>query len=169
MFLAQIGGGVLFGLVGGGLLVLAINRIKLEPGLYPIVSLSMALFIFALAGVAEGSGFLAVYVAGLVAGNAKLRGAQSLRRFHNGLTWLSQIVMFVMLGLLASPSQFPSLFLPAAALAVVLILVARPIAIWLCLAPVPLHQQRDHLHRLGRASRRRVDPAGDRPDPVRPA
>ncbi|HYI71292.1 MAG TPA: potassium/proton antiporter [Skermanella sp.] len=135
LFLAQIGGGVLFGLIGGGLLVLAINRIKLEPGLYPIVSLSMALFIFALAGVAEGSGFLAVYVAGLVAGNAKLRGAQSLRRFHNGLTWLSQIVMFVMLGLLASPSQFPGLFLPAAALAAVLILIARPIAIWLCLAP----------------------------------
>ncbi|MGF7209296.1 cell volume regulation protein A [Skermanella aerolata] len=135
LFLSQIGGGVLFGLVGGWLLVLAINRVKLEPGLYPIVSLSMALFIFALAGVAEGSGFLAVYVAGLVAGNSKLRGAQSLRRFHNGLTWLSQIVMFVMLGLLASPAQFPSLFLPAAALAVVLILVARPIAIWLCLAP----------------------------------
>jgi cell volume regulation protein A len=135
LFMSQIGGGVLFGLVGGWLLVLAINRVKLEPGLYPIVSLSMALFIFALAGVAEGSGFLAVYVAGLVAGNSKLRGAQSLRRFHNGLTWLSQIVMFVMLGLLASPAQFPSLFLPAAALAVVLILIARPIAIWLCLAP----------------------------------
>src|SRR3954453_16335104 len=135
LFLAQIGGGVLFGLVGGGLLVLGINRIKLEPGLYPIMSLSMALFIFALAGVAEGSGFLAVYVAGLVAGNAKLRGAQSLRRFHNGLTWLSQIVMFVMLGLLASPSQFPSLFLPAVVLALMLILVARPLAIWLCLAP----------------------------------
>ncbi|UEM05684.1 potassium/proton antiporter [Skermanella rosea] len=135
MFATQIGGGVLFGLAGGWLLILAINRIRLEQGLYPVVSLSLALFIFAAAGTLGGSGFLAVYVAGLIAGNAKLRGAQSLRRFHNGLTWLSQIVMFVMLGLLATPSQFPELLAPAALLALVLILVARPLAVWLCLAP----------------------------------
>ena len=135
MFATQIGGGVLFGLAGGWLLILAINRIRLEQGLYPVVSLSLALFIFAVAGTLGGSGFLAVYVAGLIAGNAKLRGAQSLRRFHNGLTWLSQIVMFVMLGLLATPSQFPELLAPAALLALVLILVARPLAVWLCLAP----------------------------------
>ena len=135
MFATQIGGGVLFGLAGGWLLILAINRIRLEQGLYPVVSLSLALFIFAVAGTLGGSGFLAVYVAGLIDGNAKLRGAQSLRRFHNGLTWLSQIVMFVMLGLLATPSQFPELLAPAALLALVLILVARPLAVWLCLAP----------------------------------
>ncbi|WP_158045792.1 potassium/proton antiporter [Skermanella pratensis] len=135
MFVGQIGGGVLFGLLGGWLLIMVINRIRLEQGLYPVVSLSLALFIFAVAGTLGGSGFLAVYVAGLIAGNAKLRGAQSLRRFHNGLTWLSQIVMFVMLGLLATPSQFPGLLVPAALLALVLILVARPLAVWLCLAP----------------------------------
>ncbi|UEM23005.1 potassium/proton antiporter [Skermanella mucosa] len=135
MFVSQIGGGVLFGLAGGWLLIMTINRIRLEQGLYPVVSLSLALFIFAVAGTLGGSGFLAVYVAGLIAGNAKLRGAQSLRRFHNGLTWLSQIVMFVMLGLLATPSQFPGLLVPAALLALVLILVARPLAVWLCLAP----------------------------------
>jgi cell volume regulation protein A len=135
MFVWQIGGGLLFGVAGGGMLILTINRIRLEPGLYPVVSISLALFIFALAATLGGSGFLAVYVAGLIAGNAKLRGGQSLRRFHTGITWLSQIVMFVMLGLLATPSRFLDLFAPAALLALVLILVARPLAIWLCLAP----------------------------------
>ncbi|EWY38758.1 potassium transporter CPA [Skermanella stibiiresistens SB22] len=135
LFIWQIGGGLLFGVAGGGILILTINRIRLEPGLYPVVSISLALFIFALAATLGGSGFLAVYVAGLIAGNAKLRGGQSLRRFHTGITWLSQIVMFVMLGLLATPSRFLDLFVPAALLALVLILVARPLAIWLCLAP----------------------------------
>jgi potassium/hydrogen antiporter len=134
-FLIQIGGGILFGFLGGGLIVATINRIRIEAGLYPVLSLALALFVFALTSVLGGSGFLAVYVAGVIAGNSRLRGAEGLRRFHNGLTWLSQIVMFVMLGLLATPREFPSLIVPAILLALVLILVARPAAIWLCLAP----------------------------------
>ncbi|HSK41948.1 MAG TPA: potassium/proton antiporter, partial [Arenibaculum sp.] len=133
--IAQLGGGIVLGLIGGGVIVLAINRIRLEEGLYPIVSLAFALFIFAGTTLLGGSGFLAVYVAGLVAGNLPVRGANALRRFHNGLTWLSQIVMFLTLGLLATPSQFDAVALPAIGLALALTFVARPLAVWLCLAP----------------------------------
>jgi cell volume regulation protein A len=93
------------------------------------------LFVFGSTSLIGGSGFLAVYVAGLFAGNAPLRKKEALRGFHDGLTWLAQIVMFLTLGLLATPSQFPSVVLPATVLAVVLIVLARPLAIWLCLLP----------------------------------
>jgi cell volume regulation protein A len=115
--------------------VLAVNRVRLEQALFPLVALAIALFVFAFAGLLGGSGFLAVYIAGLVAGNAKLRGAQGIRRVLNGMGWLSQIVMFVMLGLLATPEQFRPVLVPSILLALLLILVARPVAIWLCLAP----------------------------------
>ncbi|MFN4090128.1 MAG: potassium/proton antiporter [Alphaproteobacteria bacterium] len=134
-FAMQIGLGAVLGVVGGRLLVVTLNRLRLETGLYPILSIAGALVLFALTGAIGGSGFLAVYIAGLVAGNARLRAAQSLRRFQDGLAWLAQIVMFVMLGLLANPSEFPAVLLPALALALVLVLGARPIAVWACLLP----------------------------------
>ncbi|HYH40054.1 MAG TPA: potassium/proton antiporter [Azospirillum sp.] len=134
-FVWEMGGGVLGGLVGGVLLVTLINGAKLESGLNLVVSLAIALFVFAGTTALGGSGFLAVYVAGLVAGNVHLKGSQNLRRFHSGLTWLSQIVMFVMLGLLATPSEFKVIAIPAVVLAFLLILVARPLAVWLCLLP----------------------------------
>jgi cell volume regulation protein A len=134
-FIGQIGGGVMAGLLGGALLVAAINATRMETGLDTVVSMAMALFIFGVTGVLGGSGFLAVYIAGLVAGNAPLRGAIGLRRFHSGLAWLSQIVMFVTLGLLANPRSFGSLLLPAVGIATVLMFVARPLAVWLCLWP----------------------------------
>ena len=134
-FVREMGGGVTGGLVGGVLLVTLINGARLESGLNLVVSLAIALFVFASTAALGGSGFLAVYVAGLVAGNVHLRGAQNLRRFHSGLTWLSQIVMFVLLGLLATPSGFKTIAIPAVVLAFLLILVARPLAVWLCLLP----------------------------------
>jgi cell volume regulation protein A len=134
-FLLQIGLGGICGFLGGHLIVLTLNNLRLETSLYPIFSIGAALALFAATGVAGGSGFLAVYVAGLVAGNARVRAGLSLRRFQDGLAWLAQIVRFVMLGLLASPSQFPAVALSALALALVLILLARPLAVWLCLLP----------------------------------
>ncbi|MGQ9371073.1 potassium/proton antiporter [Azospirillum sp. ST 5-10] len=134
-FAAQLGGGAAGGLIGGALLVAFINAARLESALNPVVSLTFALFVFAVTTVLGGSGFLAVYIAGLVAGNLPLRGAQGLRRFHSGLTWLSQIVMFVMLGLLATPRTFADVAGGAVALALVLTLLARPVAVWLCLLP----------------------------------
>jgi cell volume regulation protein A len=87
------------------------------------------------ADLARGSGFLAVYVAGLVSGNAEMRHAAGLKRFQRGITWLSQIAMFLTLGLLATPSQFGHVAAAAVALAVFLMLIARPLAVWLCLLP----------------------------------
>ncbi|WP_207478568.1 potassium/proton antiporter [Arenibaculum pallidiluteum] len=134
-FVEHMGGGAALGVVGGGLIILVINRVRLDPGLYPVVSLALALFVFATTNVLGGSGFLAIYVAGLIAGNVRLRGGEVLRRFHSGLSWLGQIVMFVTMGLLATPSGFPAVAWQAVLLAVLLILVARPVAVWLCLAP----------------------------------
>lgn len=135
LFVQQMGLGLVLGLIGGVLLVAAINMAGLDNALNPVVSLAFALFIFAGTNIIEGSGFLAVYVAGLAAGNSSLKGATWLRRFHAGLTWLSQIVMFVMLGLFATPSSFGEILLPALALAAFLIVVARPAAVWLSLSP----------------------------------
>lgn len=135
LFAKQMGLGLVSGVVGGVILVAAINMAKLDNALNPVVSLATALFIFAGTNLLEGSGFLAVYVAGLTAGNSALRGAAWLRRFHAGLTWLSQIVMFVMLGLFATPANFGDVLLPALGLGVALIVFARPVAVWLCLLP----------------------------------
>lgn len=139
-FVIQMGAGALIGLGGGLLIVLTLNKLALEPPLYGILSLACALLVFGSTSLIGGSGFLAVYVAGLVAGNASLRKRETLRGFHDGLTWLAQIIMFLTLGLLATPSQFPSVALPAILLAAVLMLVARPLAIWLCLLPFRFSQ-----------------------------
>ncbi|MBF0373819.1 MAG: potassium/proton antiporter [Alphaproteobacteria bacterium] len=132
---ASLAGGLAAGAVGGFLIVGVVNRFRLDAGLVPVVVLALALLVFGATNVAGASGYLAVYVAGLIAGNSRLTGAESLRRFQAGLTWLAQIFMFVTLGLLATPSQFPKLALPALGLAAVLIFVARPLAVWMCLLP----------------------------------
>lgn len=135
-FLTQLGIGLPAGVLGGFAIAAVLGRIRnLDSGLYPIASLAMALVVFAATGLAGGSGFLAAYVAGLVAGNLKVRHAARLRRFQLGMTWLAQIGMFLTLGLLATPSQFGPLVVPSLLLAVALILVARPLAVWLCLLP----------------------------------
>ncbi len=134
-FALQMGIGGAAGALGGWLIVQAVNRVELERGLYPLVVLGLALVVFSITTLAGGSGFLAVYVAGLIAGNARLRVGQTIRRFQTGTTWLAQITMFLTLGLLATPSQFMAVALPALAVALVLIFVARPLAVWLCLLP----------------------------------
>lgn len=134
-FLVQIGLGSVFGLIGGAGLVQLVNRTNFEAGLYPILVLAFALSLFGVTGLAGGSGFLAVYLAGLWAGNAGMRHQISLRRFSTGVTWLAQIAMFLLLGLLATPSQFGALALPAVALALILMIIVRPLAIWVCLIP----------------------------------
>jgi len=133
-FLRELGLGAVIGVAGGFILARLVNVVKIDPGLSPVVSLASALLIFAGANVLEGSGFLAVYLAGVVAGNVRLSGSQGLKRFHSGLAWLGQIIMFVVFGLLATPSQFISVAPSAIVLAVVLILIARPLAVVVCLA-----------------------------------
>ncbi|MCC5808993.1 MAG: potassium/proton antiporter [Ectothiorhodospiraceae bacterium] len=131
----QMGAGVAAGLVAGYLIVEIVNRIDLEEALYPIAVMASALCVFAVTGYIGGSGFLAVYIAGIVAGNRGMRGAGTLRRYQNGMTWLAQIVMFLILGLIVTPSQFIPVALPAIALGLFLIFIGRPIAVWLCLLP----------------------------------
>ncbi len=132
-FVREIGLGFVLGLAGGFAIVRLVNRLELESGLYPIVVLASSLVLFAIAGVFHCSGFLAVYVAGLVAGNRRLREAVTLRQFQDGMTWLAQIGMFVVFGLLATPSEFPRIAIQGLLLGLFLIFVARPVAIWLCL------------------------------------
>ncbi|WP_417803341.1 potassium/proton antiporter [Thalassospira lucentensis] len=132
-FVLQIGLGAVFGLAGGVAIVQMINRIKLEPGLVPIITLACALSLFGTTSILGGSGFLAVYVAGLYAGNKQMRMSVGVRRFQHVTTWLAQIAMFVTLGLLATPSDFGAVVVPGVILALVLVFVARPLAVWLCL------------------------------------
>jgi cell volume regulation protein A len=137
----EIGVGAAVGFGGGLAIVQIVNRTRFEPALYPIVVTALALMTYAAAEMSWGSGFLAVYVAGLVSGNARMRHAVALRRFQEGTTWLAQIAMFLTLGLLATPHEFPAVIGPALLLALFLMLVARPVAVWVCLIPFRFTRQ----------------------------
>jgi cell volume regulation protein A len=141
MFVQQMGLGVILGLLGGMMIVLIVSKLETDRGLTPIFVLALALLVFSFTGAVGGSGFLAVYVAGIYAGNHKMPGYAAVKRFQDGMTWLAQIIMFLVLGLLATPSQFPAIFVPAVLLALFLIFVARPLAIWLSLLPYDYTQQ----------------------------
>ena len=134
-FVLQMGVGGVAGVLGGLLLARVINQVRLGVGLYPLLALSGGLLIFGLASVIGGSGFLAIYLAGLIIGNQRLQSGQNIRRFHHDIAWLSQISMFLILGLLVMPSELLGIAPQALAVAAVLILVARPLAVLLCLLP----------------------------------
>jgi len=130
---AVLGG--IIGVVGGRVMVLALNRVALPQGLHAPFVTTTALVIFGAAQLAHASGFLAVYLAGIIVGNRPTRAHNSVVTFLDAATWLAQIVMFVLLGLLVSPHRLGSSIAPAIAVALVLMLVARPVAVFLCLAP----------------------------------
>src|SRR6201999_4466654 len=127
--------GAIVGVVGGRLVVLALNRVALPQGLHAPFVATAALVIFGGAQIAHGSGFLAVYLAGIIIGNRPTRAHNSVVALLDAAGWLAQIVMFVLLGLLVSPQRLLSSAVPAVAVALVLMLVARPLAVFLCLAP----------------------------------
>lgn len=133
--LVLLGGGILGGVLGGLAIVVMVNRLRLEPGLYPVLVMGLALAVYALVNLLGGSGFLAAYLAGLVAGNAPLQWGGALRRFLDGIIWLAQIIMFLTLGLLARPDQFPTVIATGGLLAAILIFVARPVAVFVLLTP----------------------------------
>ncbi|MAT66600.1 MAG: potassium/proton antiporter [Gammaproteobacteria bacterium] len=143
MLVQQMGLGLVLGYGGGRLLVYVINRLPLATSLYPLLALAGALVIFSGTLNLGGSGFLAVYVSGLVLGNRPLQANLGIQRFHDGIAWLAQIGMFLMLGLLVTPSALLALALPALAVALALILIARPLAVFLSLLPFgfPLREQ----------------------------
>jgi len=137
-FVRQFGIGTVLGLAGGWLLVRLINRLSIASGLYPLLAVAGGLSIFAVTAHVGGSGYLAVFLAGLVLGNSRMQAAQNILRVHDGLAWLSQIVMFLLLGLLLTPSQLLDVAAPALGTAAFLILVARPVAVVVSLLPFRL-------------------------------
>ncbi len=127
--------GGLVGIFGGLAASSLLNRITLPGGLHPVLIIALTILLYALATVLHGSGFLAVYLAGLVLGNRPLRASASIITVNDAATWLSQIVMFMVLGLLVTPSRLLDFALPAGLIAVFLLLIGRPVAVWLCLSP----------------------------------
>jgi len=115
--------------------VAALNRVALPQGLHAPFVTTAALVIFGVAQISHASGFLAVYLAGIIIGNRPTRAHNSVVTFLDAATWLAQIVMFVLLGLLVSPQRLLDSVVPAVLVALVLMLVARPLAVFLCLAP----------------------------------
>jgi cell volume regulation protein A len=131
--------GFIIGFAGGQIITLVLNRVALAQGLHaPFVAVS-ALVVFAFANAVYASGFLAVYLAGLVVGNNQTRAHNSVVVFLDAVTWLAQIVMFVLLGLLAWPHRLTETLFGAIAVALALMLIARPAAVFLCLAPFNFH------------------------------
>ena len=129
-----LGGALGYGL--GRLTVWLINRINLpNAALYPVLLLSMVFITFTLTDLLNGNGYLAVYIAGLVVGNCRLSYRREMSTFLDGLTWLLQIILFLTLGLLVNPSELVDVSLFSLAIAVFMMLVARPVSVFLCLLP----------------------------------
>jgi cell volume regulation protein A len=127
--------GAAAGLLGGWAITRILNRVDLPGGLHPLLVAAGAVAAFAGAAVLGGSGFLAVYLAGLVVGNTPIRAFPAIAAVMTAGTWFCQIAMFVLLGLLVTPSDLVDFALPGLAVAAFLMFVARPLAVWLCLLP----------------------------------
>lgn len=134
-FIWQMSVGIAIGYGGGRALAWLVNRLPLSTGLYPVLVLGGSLLIFSTTALLDASGFLAVYLAGLVLGNAHIRKKELITRFYDGIAWLAQITMFIMIGLLVTPSQLYPQLLPSAVIALSLIFIARPVAVAVCLLP----------------------------------
>ena len=123
-----IGGAV--GVVAGQAAVAGFRRARFRTtGLYPVASIAAAALAFGIADQLEGSGFLAVYVAGLILGSSRIPARRTVADFHDGLAWVSQIAVFFTLGLLVFPSRFDEIAGEALLVAAVLMLAARPLAV----------------------------------------
>jgi potassium/hydrogen antiporter len=132
----ELGIGLFVGVAVGWLGQEAFRRARLaSAGLYPVASLAVAALAYGGAASLEGSGFLAVYIAGLILGSASIPARQTITNFHDGVAWVAQIAMFVTLGLLVFPSQLDTVALEGAVLAFLLVLVARPLAAAVSTAP----------------------------------
>jgi potassium/hydrogen antiporter len=131
----EILGGTAFGIGGGYLLLALVNRLEATSGLYPILALAGGTALFGAAQTAGASGFLAAYLAGLILGSHRHRATQVINQSFDAFAWLSQIVLFLILGLLVKPSGLVPILGTSLVVAAVLMLVARPAAVALCLLP----------------------------------
>ncbi|WP_084448406.1 potassium/proton antiporter [Desulfovibrio inopinatus] len=135
-FAEQMSYGLIFGMAAGRGMAYVFERLQLNsPGLYPVLALSMALFTFGVTASINGSGFLAVYIAGITLGGRPFKYKKSVLRFHESLAWLMQIIMFLILGLLVFPKELVTVIWPGLALSAILIFVARPLSVFLTCWP----------------------------------
>lgn len=135
VFIQQMGLGLAIGYAGGVALVHLLRFIRLDAGLYPVVVLVGGLLIFGSTNMVGGSGFLAVYLAGITFANSGFQKMMLIKHFNDGMAWIAQLVMLLTLGLLVTPTKLVEYLFPAILIAVFLIVVARPVAVW-CSLPV---------------------------------
>ncbi|MBX2983649.1 MAG: potassium/proton antiporter [Flavobacteriales bacterium] len=136
LLLLQLSIGLVAGYLLGKLAVITINRINIgNDSLYPILVFTFCIFIFSITHFIKGNGFLAVYVGGLVIGNSKFVRKRSSLNFFDGLAWISQLVMFLTLGLLVNPKELLPLAIPGLLISLSMIFIARPLTVFLCLLP----------------------------------
>jgi cell volume regulation protein A len=133
IYALAVGAGV--GFFAGRILIFIIRKAHLARGLYPIMALSAVLFIFGLMQQAGASGFLAAYVMGITLRTMRHPAIHSINNFSNGMAWMSQILMFLVLGLLAAPHAMVPHLAVSFAIAAILMFIARPVAVFLCLLP----------------------------------
>ncbi|HCR72765.1 MAG TPA: potassium/proton antiporter [Anaerolineae bacterium] len=135
-FILQMIVGVLCGFLFGKLLAFLANRIQLGfDGLYPVLTIAIVFLTYGVTNMLYGNGFLATYVAGIVAGHQDFLHRRSVIRFHDGIAWLMQITMFLTLGLLVFPTEIPPIITNGLLIAIILIFIARPVSIFLTLLP----------------------------------
>jgi cell volume regulation protein A len=135
MLAREMGGGAAIGLAGGWAMVLIVRHLKLESSLYPALLLACALAVFGAGQLFECSGFLAVYLAGLLVGNYGGARAAAVEQGFEAFTWIAQVGLFLALGLLVNPRDIVPFAVPALGVAVVLIFCARPLAALMCVRP----------------------------------
>lgn len=132
----QLVAGASSGFLLGKMSVIIINRIKIgNDSLYPILVFTFCIFIYSITYFVKGNGFLAVYIAGLVIGNSKFVHKRTSLKFFDGLAWMFQLIMFLMLGLLVNPSELVPIIVPGLIISFLMIFVARPLTVFLCLLP----------------------------------
>lgn len=135
-FMLDMSVGTLVGYLMAKFIIFFINRLRLGyEGLYLVIMISLVLLTYVIAVFLKGNGILAVYIAGLMLGKAEFPNKKIIIRFHDGLAWLAQIVMFITLGLLVFPSHIVPLIGPGFLLTFLLMVVARPVTVLLCLLP----------------------------------
>ncbi|MBQ8672614.1 MAG: potassium/proton antiporter [Bacteroides sp.] len=135
-FCVQFIVGAALGYLLGKLAILMLNRLNIDnQALYPILLLSFVFFTFSITDLLHGNGYLAVYIAGIMVGNAKIMHRKEIYTFMDGLTWLFQIIMFLCLGLLVNPHEMLGVALVATLIGVFMIVVGRPLSVFLCLLP----------------------------------